>query len=199
MLWWLIGAWAASGLLIPVLLLLSMGRGVLVGSSNDMQAAGASLPPTDSERATPTRGRMGRYLLSGLAGAAAVTLLCVGSFSYPIRATGPLYSTFAGDQTATLQSTETSLPVERTVPSVKPADRREDEDGRHDLARQADLGAPQSPSSWTVSDVTPPAYPERPGKRPRHHGRRGPVSAYVAQSHRGTWLFPPNANAGGTN
>lgn len=204
MLWWLIGAWVASGPLIPVLWLLSMAcRNVLVRPSNDKQAARAPTPPSNSKRAIPNRGHMGRFLLSGLAWVGAVILLFISSLNDPITTMGSLYSDFAHAPAPVLQPTVTPSPIEVELAAVKPADREEEGTVGHDLARKAVLAAPQIPPVWALraalSAVTPPAYPERPSKRGWQHGRRGPISAYVAQSHRGTWLFPPNPNAGGNN
>ena len=199
MLWWLIGIWVASGLLIPVLWLLSItGRRCLIRSSNDGQAPGASAPLLDSKPATLNRGQMGRFLLAGLAGAGAVILLFIGSFSDPITTMGDLYAALADAHTPVLRPAVPPAPVD----VVLTVDHNEAEDSRHDLARQEAIETRQSPSVWTLaamSAVTPPATPERPGKRGGHHGRRGPVGAYVTQSHPGTWLFPPNANQGGNN
>ena len=199
MLWWLIGAWVASGLLIPVLWLLSIaGRRALTRPSNHVQAPGASARLLDSKQATLNSNRIGRFLLSGLAGAGAVILLFVGSFGDPITAIGELYSAFADSHTPVSQPAVARAPLE----AVLAVDQDEAENGRQDRARQPAVAVPQGPPSWTLaamSTATPPASPDRPGKRGRHHGRRGPVGAYVTQSHRGTWLFPPNASAGGNS
>jgi hypothetical protein len=199
MLWWLIGAWIASGLLIPVLWLLSMaGRRALIRSSNDVKTPEASATFLDSKPATLHRGQMGRFLLSGLAGAGAVILLIIGSFSDPITTMGDLYSALTDAHAPVLQPAGTPAPVEVALA----VDHDEAESSRQDLARQAAVAKPQSPPAWTlaaVSAVTPPATPERLDKRGLHHGRRVSVGAYVTQSHRGTWLFPPNANAGGNS
>jgi hypothetical protein len=199
MLCWLIGAWVASGLLIPVLWLLSMaGRSALIRSSDDMQAPGASAPFLDSKPAILNRGRMGRFLLSGLAGAGAVILLIIGSFSDPITTMGDLYSALADTHAPVSQPAATPAPVEVALA----VDHDEAETSRQDPTRQSAVANPQSPPAWTLTAmpaVTPPANPERPGKRGLHRGRRGPVGAYVTQSHRGTWLFPPSANAGGNS
>jgi hypothetical protein len=198
MLWWLIGAWVVSGLLIPVLWLFSMvGRRVVTDSLNDLQAPRASAPSLDRKLTTLRRGHMGRFLLAGLAGTGAVILLFIGSLSDPITTMGDLYSAVADAHAPVSQPTVTPALVE-----VALAVDRDEANGSHDLARQADVATPQSPPAWTLaamSAVTPPATPERSAKRGGHHGRRGPVGAYVTQSHRGTWLFPPNPNAGGNN
>ena len=199
MLWWLIGAWVASGLLIPVLWLLSMaGRRTLIRSSNDVQAPGASAPLLDSKPATLNRGQMGRFLLSGLAGAGAVILLFIGSFGDPITTMGDLYSAFADAHTPVLQPAVPRAPVE----VVLAVDHDEAENGRHDRAApggHSDATGPACVDACGHVSRYAPGHPERPGKRGWHHGRRGPVGAYVTQSHRGTWLFPPNANAGGNS
>ena len=200
MLWWLIGAWVATGLLIPVLWLLSMAcRSVFVRSSNEMQATGAPAPPPNRKRATANRGHMGWYLLSGLSMVGAVILLLIGSFSDPVTAVGKLYSTFADAQAPVLQPAATTSPIEVKV-AVNPPVHDEEENGWDDLARRADVVAVQRLPAWSaMSASAPPAYPDRSVKRVEHQGRHGRVVAYVAQSRRGTWLFPPNANAGGNN
>ena len=202
MLWWLIGAWVASGLLIPLLWLLSMaGRRVFVRSSNDMQDTEVPVPPPNRTRATANRGHVGRYLLYGISVVGAVILLLIGSFSDPVTAVGNPRSTFADAQVPVSQPAVTTSPIEVEVAVNSPL-RGEEEDGWDDVARQADVVAEQKVPAWTVkamSAATPPTYPVRSVKRVEHHGRQGRVGAYVAQSSRGTWLFPPNANAGGNN
>jgi hypothetical protein len=199
MVWWLIDAWVASGLLIPVLWLFSItGRRILARSSNNVQVTGGSALPVDNKATMPNRGHMGRSLLAGLACLGAVILLFIGSFGDPITTMGDLYSTIADAYAPVSQPavTPARLEVELAV------EHDEAEKGRPDLARQAAVAAPQSPPAWTLaamSAVTPPASPERPSKHVWRHGRRSPVSAYVTQSHRGTWLFPPTANAGSNN
>lgn len=200
MLWWVIGAWVATGLLIPVLWLLSMAcRSVFVRSSNEMQTTGAPAPPPNRKGATANRGHTGRYLLSGLSMVGAVILLLIGSFSDPVTAVGELYSTFADAQAPVLQPAVTT-PIEVKV-AVNPPVHDEEENG-WEVARPADLVAVQRLPTWTVTAMSasaPPAYPDRSVKRVEQQGRHGRVIAYVAQSRRGTWLFPPNANAGGNN
>ena len=195
MLWWVIGAWVATGLLIPVLWLLSIARrSVFVRSSNEMQVTGAPAPPPNMKRATANRGHLGRYLLSGLSMVGAVILLLIGSFSDPFTTVGELYSTFADAQAPVLQPAATTSPIEVKV-AVNPPVHDED-----DLTRQSDVAAVDLP--WTVDAMSAamrPAYPVRSVKRVEHHDRQGRVGAYVAQSSRGTWLFPPNENAGGNN
>jgi hypothetical protein len=174
-------------------LLSVVGRGVLVRSSIDEQSVRSSAPPSNS-KPTPNRGRSGRLLLSGLAGLAAVILLFIGSFSDPITAMGNLYSAFADAQAPVSQTTATPVPV---LAAVTPLDRDEEGTVGHHHAGEADLAAPIAPV-WALkaalAAVTPPAHPERPSKHGWQRGRQGPVSAFVAQSHRGTWLFPPNPN-----
>lgn len=191
---WLIGAWVASGLLIPVLWLLSMaGRRTLIRSSNAAQAPRAPAQPLANKPATLNRGRMGRLFLSGLAGAVAVILLTIGSFGDPITTVGYLYSAFADPHPRTLQPAAPRAPVEVALA----VDLDEAENGPQDRLRQAAMATPPGPPAWTLAM---PAVPqERPGKRYWRHARRGPVGAYVTQSHRGTWLFPPSANAGGNS
>ena len=95
------------------------------------------------------------------------------------------------------QPAVTTSPIEVAVHAPL---RGEEENGWDDFARQGD--AVQTLPTWTVkalSVATPPAYPVRSVKRDEHQGRQGRVGAYVARSSRGTWLFPPNANAGGNN
>ena len=205
MLWWLIGAWVASGLLIPALWLLSLaGHGVFVRSSHDLQASGtAPPPPPSSKRTSWNRGQIGRFLLCGLVGVGALILLFIGSFSDPISTMGNLYSALADAQAPVSQPTVTSAPVQEGLAAVKQPDRNQTGAVVHDRAREADLRAPPIPPVWALkaalSAVTPPPRPERPGKRSWQYGRPGPVSAFVAQSRRGTWLFPPLASGGGNN
>jgi hypothetical protein len=198
-LWWLIGAWVASGLSIPVLWLLSMaGRKVLVRSSHDVHA-GAAAPSPDSKLATSNRGHIGRYFLYGLSVVGAVILLLLGSFSDPITTIGDMYSAFANAQAPASQPVVASSPIEVQLVAANPPARSAEVE---DIARRVEVVAVQRLPEWTVtamSAATPPASPERPGKRDWHHGRRGPLGAYVALSSRGTWLFPPNANGGGNN
>jgi len=140
-------------------------------------------------------GHIGRFLLSGLSSAGALILLFIGLFGDPIATMGKLYSAFADAQAPVLQSAVTPSPIEVVeLAAVSPPDRDEEENGRHD---QVDVAAPQKPPALTLtamSAVTPPAHPERLGKRGWQHGRGGSLNAYVAQSRRGTWLFPPNPN-----
>ena len=177
--------------LIPVLWLLSIARrSVFVRSSNEMQVTGAPAPPPNMKRATANRG----HLLSGLSMVGAVILLLIGSFSDPFTTVGELYSTFADAQAPVLQPAATTSPIEVKV-AVNPPVHDED-----DLTRQSDVAAVDLP--WTVDAMSAamrPAYPVRSVKRVEHHDRQGRVGAYVAQSSRGTWLFPPNENAGGNN
>ena len=143
---------------------------------------------------------MGRYLLSGLSVVGAVILLLVGSFSEPFTVVGNSRSTSADAQIAVSQPAVIASPIEVEVVANAPP--REEENGQDDFARRADVVAAQKLPAWTVkamSAATPPTYPVRSVKRVEHHGRQGRVGAYVAQSSRGTWLFPPNANAGGNN
>jgi hypothetical protein len=202
MLWWLIGAWVASGILIPVLWLLSgAGRSVVVRSSNGKQATGALTPPPDNMRATSNRRHMGRYLLYGLSVVGAVILLLIGSFRDPITAMRNLDSAFADAEAPMSQQAGTSSPIQVEI-AVNPTVRDEEENGWDDLARRADVVAVQRLPAWRVKAMSAsatPAYPDRSVKRVEHQGRHGRVVAYVAQSRRGTWLFPPNANAGGNN
>jgi len=182
--------------LIPVLWLLSVaGRRVLVRLSNDVQGARASAPPPKSKRATRNRRHIGRLLLFGLAGVGAMIVLFIGSFSDPITTMGNLYSAFANAEVRVLQLAV--KPVEGELAEVKPADQNGGETARPDLPRQADVSTPQNPPTSTLTAMsadTPPAYPQRSNKHGWRHGRSGPVGAYVAQSRRGTWLFPPNPN-----
>jgi hypothetical protein len=144
---------------------------------------------------------MGRYLLSGLSVAGAVILLLISSFTDPIAAVGNLYASFADAQVPASQPAATNSPIEVKV-AVNPSVRDRDEDGWDDFARDVDVAAVQKLPVWTdtpMSTSTPPAYPDRTGKRVEHQGRHWHVGAYVAQSSRGTWLFPPNANAGSNN
>ena len=171
MLWWLIGAWVASGLLIPALWLLSLaGHGVFVRSSHDLQASGtAPPPPPSSKRTSWNRGQIGRFLLCGLVGVGALILLFIGSFSDPISTMGNLYSALADAQAPVSQPTVTSAPVQEGLAAVKQPDRNQTGAVVHDRAREADLRAPPIPPVWALkaalSAVTPPPRPERPGKR----------------------------------
>jgi hypothetical protein len=192
MLWWFIGAWVASGLLVPALWLLSVaGRRVFVRSSIDMQATEVPLPPPNSKRATANRGHMGRYLLSGITVVGAVILLLIASFSDPVAAIENLRSIFALAEVPVSQPAVTTSPIEVKLAANVPF-RAEEENGRDDFAGQAH--AVQEPPA-----ATHPAYPVRSIKRVEHHGRQGRVDAYVVHSSRGTWLFPPNVNARGNN
>jgi hypothetical protein len=202
MLWWLFGAWVASGLLISVLLLLSMaGRRVFVRSLNDMQATEVPVAPPSRKRATSNRCNMGRYLLYGLSVASAVVLLLIGSFSDPITAMGNLYSSFAHAQAPILQPAVTTSPIEVKVAVNLPVHSDED-NGWGDFARHPDVVAVQKLPPWTfkaMSVATPAAHLDRSDKRVENQRRQARVGAYVARSSGGTWLFPPNPNAGGNN
>jgi hypothetical protein len=68
MLWWFIGVWLASGLLIPGLCLLGMAWRRLLSRVQEV----------------PKAGHTGLYVLAGLIGLGAMALLFVGSFSDPI-------------------------------------------------------------------------------------------------------------------
>ena len=195
MLWWLVCTWLASGFLIPILWLLSVvGRRVLLRWSNDVQEPRASAPPPNSKRATRNRRRIGRLLLSGLAGVGAAILLFIGSFSDPITAMGNLYSAFATPAPVLQAAVK---PVDIQLPEVKPADQNGEEVATPDLPRQVDVATPQNPPARTLTAMSadaPPANPQRLRKSGWQHGRGGPANAYVIQSRRGTWLFPPNPN-----
>ena len=202
MLWWLIGGWVASGLLIPTLWLLSVaGHGFFVRSSHDIQEeAAAPSPPPSSKRTRRNRGHIGRFLLSGLVGVGALILLFIGSFSDPMSTMGFLYSAFADAQDSVSQAAVTSAPAQE---AVKQTDHNQTGTVGPDFAREADLAAPQIPPVWALkaalSAVTPPAHPQRPSKHGWQYGRHGPVSAFVAVSRPSTWLFPPDASGGGNN
>jgi hypothetical protein len=202
MLWWLIGAWLASGLAIPILWLLSLaGRRVFAKSPKDVPAIRAPAPPRSSKRAAGSRGHKGRPLLSGLTGIGALILLFFGSLSDPITTMGNWLSAFAVAEAPVSQPAMTPSPVEADLAPVNPPDRSGEETVGHGLAGQ-DIAVSeiQSASALTAtSAVPPPAYAERPTKHVSQHGRRGPVSAFVAQSNSGTWLFPPNPNSDGGN
>jgi hypothetical protein len=144
---------------------------------------------------------MGRHLLSGLSVVGAVILLLISSFTDPIAAVGNLYASFADGPVPASQPATANSPIEVKV-AVNPSVRDKDENGWDDFARDADVAAVQKLPAWTItamSTSTNPAYPDRAGKRVEHRGRHWHVGAYVAQSSRGTWLFPPNANAGSNN
>jgi hypothetical protein len=208
MLWWLIGAWVASGLLIPILWLLSRGP----------------LSP-GSKWTSWNRGHTGRLLLCGLVGIGAMTLLFIGSFGNPIPAMGSLYSAFAGAQNPVPQAAVTPSPAEIELVAVQrqgdaiqgqlAKNQQELAQAIQELAQQTiDLEAAQTETDnlrqridelgqqRQAEEVWPTLDWQRPDDaRHQHwqHGQRKPMSAYVAQSHRGTWLFPPNPNSGGSN
>ena len=159
-----------------------------------VQEARASAPPPNSKRATRNRRRIGRLLLFGLAGVGAAILLFIGSFSDPITAMGNLYSAFANPEAPVLQAAV--KPVEIQLAEVKPTDQNGEEAATPDLPRQADVTTPQNPPARTLTAMsadTPPAYPNDYASA-AGSGRGGPLNAYVVQSRRGTWLFPPNPN-----
>ena len=205
MLWWLIGAWVASGLLVPALWLLSMaGHGVFVRSSHKIQAeAAAPSSCPSSKRTSWNHGRLGRFLLCGFVGVGALILLFIGSFSDPISTTGNLYLAFTGAQDPVSQAAVTPAPVREELVAAKQPDLDQTGAVGHDRARETDLVTPQIPPVWALkaalSAVTSPAHLDRPSRRGWQYDRHGPVGAFVARSRRGTWLFPPNASGGGNN
>ena len=144
---------------------------------------------------------MGRSLLAGLCVVGAVVLLLIASFSDPVAAVGNLFASFADAHVPASQPAVTTSPI-RVQVSVNPPVRGKEEDGWDDFARDADVVTVQKLPALPVAAMsasTPPAYPDRTDKRVEHRNRHWHVGAFVAQSSRGTWLFPPNANAGSNN
>ena len=125
MLWWVLGAWTASGLAIPALWLLSMaGRRVIVRSPNDMEATGTPAPPTDRKRSVGNPGHIGRYLLAGLSAVGAVVLLLISSFSDPVSEVGNLCASFADAHVPASQPAVTTSLIQVKI-AVQPACSRE--------------------------------------------------------------------------
>ena len=201
MLWWVLGAWTASGLAIPALWLLSMaGRRVFVRSPTDMEATGAPAPPPDRTRTVGNRGHIGRYLMAALSVVGAVGLLLISSFSDPVSAVGNLCASFADAHVPASQPAVTTSLIQVKV-AVNPPVRGKEENGWDDFARDADVVMVQKlpPLPVTAMSASPRAYPDRTDKRVEQRHQHWHVGAYVARSSRGTWLFPPNANAGSNN
>ena len=195
MLWWLLGTWTASGLAIPVLWLLSTaGRGVFVRSANEIKETGAR------KRTARNRGHMGRSLMAGLSFVGAVVLLLMCSFGDPVAAGINLCASFADAHVPASQPAVTNSPIQVTV-AVNPPVRGKEENGLDDFARDADVAMVEKLPALPVTAMsasTPPVYPARTHTFEQRNQHRH-IDAYVAQSNRGTWLFPPNANAGSNN
>ena len=143
---------------------------------------------------------MGRSLLAGLSAVGAVGLLLISSFSDPVSEVGNLCASFADAHVPASQPAVTTSPIQVKV-AVNPPVRRKEENGWDDFARDADRMVQKLPALpvTAVSASTPRAYPDRTDKRVEQRNRHLHVGAFVVQSSRGTWLFPPNANAGGNN
>jgi len=128
MLWWFVGVWLASGLVIPVLWLTSMAGRAVSARDSDVepmpavvaQRSVASVMATvrrwlasaltagrpfrrsghrrDARSVTPTVSRMGQYVLSGLITFAALFLLFISSFSDSSAPTRDLSTRLVVDQ-----------------------------------------------------------------------------------------------------
>jgi septal ring factor EnvC (AmiA/AmiB activator) len=158
---------------------------------------------------------MGRFWLAGLAGVGAVILLFIGWFSDPITTLGNSHSAFADAQALALQPalTFSSAEIEQAAVNIADLHRQGDAIGvqlaqnqkelaqaNQELAQQTiELEAAQTEIDKLRQSIDELGRQRRADARHQQwqHGRRGPVSAHVAQSHRGTWLFPPNPNGGG--
>ena len=164
-----------------------------------MEATGTPTPPPDRKRAVANCGHMGRYFLAGLSAVGAVGLLLISSFSDPVSEVGNLCASFADAHVPASQPAVTTSPIQVKV-AVNPPVRWKEESGWDDFARDAEMvqKLPALPVT-AVSASTPRAYPDRTDKRVEQRNRHWHVGAYAVQSSRGTWLFPPNANAGSNN
>ena len=144
---------------------------------------------------------MGRSLLAGLSVVGGVVLLLIASFSDPVAAVGNLFASFADVHVPASQPAVTTSPI-RVQVAVNPPVRSKEENGWDDFSRDADIVMMQKLPALPVTAMsasTPRAYPYRTDKRVEQRNRHLHVGAFVVQSSRGTWLFPPNANAGGNN
>jgi hypothetical protein len=208
MLWWLIGMWLASGLVIPVLWLAGVaGRRIVSGLSNAMRAKSAPVPSPNGVRTLPKRSRVGRFSLAGLVGIGALVLMLVGSFSDPITRLQELPSvlTSAPAPASEAAITPPSGEADRVL-SVEPADGNVRRASLDDSPNQADAATPLVAVEQPLGAL--PVPPEQPdAARGRQHGHaRGPsnaaarnsrpVRAHITRSVRGTWLFPPNPGNG---
>jgi hypothetical protein len=178
MLWWFVGVWLASGLVIPVLWLTSMaGRGVSARDS-DAESMPAVVAPRsvasvtatvrrwlasaltagrpfrrsghrcDVKTVTPTVSRMGQYVLSGLITFAALFLLFITSFSDSSPPTRDLSSRSVVAQ-APAAPAATTTHEPAAVTEAEPAASLQPQDGR--VANSADEDA----SDRTVA-IAPP-------------------------------------------
>ena len=140
---------------------------------------------------------MGRYLLAGLSVVGAVVLLLISSFSDPVAAVGNLCASLADAHVPASHPAVTTSAIYVKIASNKPG-RGKAENVWDDFAREADAVMVQKLPALPVSAAsTPPA--DRIDKHVEQRNQHWQVGAYVAQSRRGTWLFPPNANAGSNN
>jgi len=208
MLWWLVGMWLASGLVIPLLWLLSAaGRWVSPGQRKATPVMGSPSPPPKGVRATPRRTRIGRFSLAGLAGIGALVLMLVGSFSDPITRLQELPSVLAPARAPASEAAISPSNGEADqVLSAEPADGNVRKVSLDDPPSQADATTPLVAVEQPLGAL--PVPPEQPdAARDRQHGHARwpstaaarnsrPVRAYITRSVRGTWLFPPNPGNG---
>jgi hypothetical protein len=143
---------------------------------------------------------MGRSLLAGLSVVGAVVLLLIASFSDPVAAVGNLFASFTDAHVPASQPAVTTSPLQVKV-AVNPPVRGKEENGWDDFSRDADVVMMQKLPALPVTAMSAPtrAYPDRIDKLVEHRNRYSHVGAFVAPSSRGTWLFPPNVNAGSNN
>lgn len=165
---------------------------------------------------------MGRGALSGLVGIGALTLLFVGSFGDSIIATlDPPSSAAVADapaaQVAEAMATKADIDDEagvarrglprespplgdaEQVASIQPRTGEAVASAGDDVSRQTAVAAAAPLATGGTLLIADPkvASVERGSGRPR---ARGPlVRTFVTGSNRGTWLFPPNMNAGGNS
>lgn len=208
MLWWLVGMWLASGLVIPILWLLGVAGGrVFPGRPKATPVMGSPAPTPKRVRATPRRSRIGRFSLAGLVGIGALVLMLVGSFSDPITRLQELPSVLTPAPAPASEAAITPPSGEADqVLSVEPADGNVRKVSLDDPPSQADAATPLVAVEQPLGAL--PVPPEQPdAARDRQHGHaRGPstaaarnsrpVRAYITRSVRGTWLFPPNPGNG---
>jgi hypothetical protein len=208
MLWWLVGMWLASGLVIPILWLLGVAGGrVFPGRPKATPVMGSPAPTPKRVRATPRRSRIGRFSLAGLVGIGALVLMLVGSFSDPITRLQELPSVLTPAPAPASEAAITPPSGEADqVLSVEPADGNVRKVSLDDPPSQADTATPLVVVEQPLGVLpVPPEQPDAARDRQRGHARgpstaaarnSRPVRAYITRSVRGTWLFPPNPGNG---
>ncbi len=208
MLWWLVGMWLASGLVIPLLWLLGVaGRRVFPGRPKATPVVGSPAPPPKGVRATPRQSRIGRFSLAGLVGIGALVLMLVGSFSDPITRLQELPSVLTPAPAPASEAAITPPSGEADqVLSAEPADGNVRKVSLDDPPSQADAATPLVAVEQPLGALpVPPGQPDAARDRPHGHVRgpstaaarnSRPVRAYITRSVRGTWLFPPNPGNG---